>query len=133
MDGRQFDTWTRSLAAQLSRRRTIKAMAGTVLAGLVTRVTVRQAEACTEADFACSPGECCVGLVCKSTSPNVCGPCRGAGEPCVASYGECCSGSCTSKWYLFFNSSCDAPPSGKSHARKRGKKKKRRGGGHGHG
>jgi hypothetical protein len=38
MDGQRFDSWTRSFTSGLSRRGTLKTLAGAALAGFATRV-----------------------------------------------------------------------------------------------
>lgn len=90
MDGRRFDAVTRALSRGLQRRGAIKAMVGGAVAGMATRATIDDAEACLgDNDGPCSKrSECCAGFACIVQS---CLPCIAHNNRCRNSE-ECCSG-----------------------------------------
>jgi hypothetical protein len=140
MDGSRFDAWTRVLTRGISRRGTLKTLAGVTLAGVVSRTAALEADAstgtpCADVGDPCTPGQCCAGLACRAGfghgGQQVCGGCLKEGAYCVP--GECCSGSCTAKWWLFYASTCDSGGGGGKKAKcdgngcnkKKGGRKKR--------
>jgi hypothetical protein len=69
MDASRFDALTRVLARGVARRGVVKGLAGTVVAGLAVRATLRGAAACTDSEGEqCDPTYgCCedAGLACS--------------------------------------------------------------------
>ena len=101
MDGQRFDAWTRLLTRGISRRGTLKTVAGVALAGMTSRTAVREADAtpgtCLAYGDACSPGQCC-GLCCRAGNPSsICADCLPDGQWCVHS-DECASRICEWRW-----------------------------------
>jgi hypothetical protein len=87
MDGERFDAWTRVLASGWRRRDAVRAFAGVGLAGTLTGVAIRDAEACQGDNGSCEKrSECCDPLACVF---NTCQTCIGLNDRCRSSE-ECC-------------------------------------------
>jgi hypothetical protein len=80
MDAWRFDALTKALAQAMARRGAVKLLAGTVVAGVAVRATLRGAAACTDVEGEpCDPQYgCCedAGLACEESS----GTCVVAGD-----------------------------------------------------
>jgi hypothetical protein len=128
MDPRGFDSWTRSLSTQASRRGVLRRLggAGALVAMLRHRERPASAHHCTSEGCGCTSGThhaCGSGLVCcasGSGSPGGAGVCtrhgqcgsgcrsHGAACPGSCNWGEGCSGCCTG--FCGHRGKCDSPP-----------------------
>jgi hypothetical protein len=118
MDGQRFDAWTRLLTRGMSRRSTLKTLAGIALTGITSRIAVREAEAntgCADFGLPYSVGECCSPYVCRAGSTSICGYCLDPSAYCAYG-GECCSGICEFSVFRL-GYVCKEPKKDKRHAK----------------
>ena len=127
MDPMRFDGWTRTFAANRSRRFALRTLAAMSVAGIVGwfRAVPKPvaADGCAGFGCPCSDDSTCVdGLVCCgnscSTSGNCGLTCTGTGDPCPSSCSlgepcaDCCeafcasAGSCTTLYYSQAGGAC---------------------------